>query len=208
MSRRGFSLLELFVVIAILLIVAAILFPVFTRTHPGNAGRSVCQSNLKQIALGMKAYAQDYDEKYPLLRGNAIPNDPGYGWAGAIQSYIKSTQILQCPRDSHSPTNATGSNGFTDYWYNNHLNAAEERYLGYPSNTIMLGDGNDGADVADATYNLASLPPSWVTDPSKPAFRHLDGANYAFADGHVRWLKPVVPVIAPVSNDVFTFAVK
>ncbi|MBC8104296.1 MAG: DUF1559 domain-containing protein, partial [Cytophagales bacterium] len=61
-SRAGFTLIELLVVIAIIAILAAILFPVFARARE-NARRASCQSNLKQIGLGLIQYSQDYDEK-------------------------------------------------------------------------------------------------------------------------------------------------
>ena len=50
--------------IAIIAILAAILFSVFARARE-NARRSSWQSNLKQIGLEMLHYTQDYDEKYP-----------------------------------------------------------------------------------------------------------------------------------------------
>ncbi|MBZ0172326.1 MAG: DUF1559 domain-containing protein, partial [Phycisphaerales bacterium] len=64
-SRRlAFTLIELLVVIAIIAILAAILFPVFARARE-KARQSSCASNLKQLALGLMQYAQDYDETYP-----------------------------------------------------------------------------------------------------------------------------------------------
>ena len=48
--KKGFTLIELLIVIAIIAILAAILFPVFGRARE-NARRASCQSNLKQIAL-------------------------------------------------------------------------------------------------------------------------------------------------------------
>src|SRR5687767_11769376 len=91
--KSGFTLIELLVVIAIIAILAAILFPVFARARE-NARRSSCQSNLKQIGLGLMQYTQDYDEAYPL-------RDAGHGhWRQLIQPYIKSTQLFQCPSNS------------------------------------------------------------------------------------------------------------
>ena len=60
--RKGFTLIELLVVIAIIAILAAILFPVFAKARE-KARQTSCLSNVKQIALGMLMYAQDYDER-------------------------------------------------------------------------------------------------------------------------------------------------
>ncbi len=65
MSRRGFTLIELLVVIAIIAILAAILFPVFAQAR--ESARTIsCLSNMKQLGLGVKMYAQDFDEKFPM----------------------------------------------------------------------------------------------------------------------------------------------
>jgi prepilin-type N-terminal cleavage/methylation domain-containing protein len=57
---RGSTLIELLVVIAIIAILAAILFPVFPRARE-KARQASCQSNLKQLALGMRMYVDDHD---------------------------------------------------------------------------------------------------------------------------------------------------
>jgi prepilin-type N-terminal cleavage/methylation domain-containing protein len=95
--KSAFTLIELLVVIAIIAILASILFPVFGRARE-NARRSSCQSNLKQIGLGIMQYTQDYDERYPSgLASPLSPDRRGIGWAGATYPYIKSTQIFVCP---------------------------------------------------------------------------------------------------------------
>src|SRR5690606_6779733 len=77
-AKRGFTLIELLVVIAIIAILAAILFPVFARARE-NARRASCQSNLKQIGLGLMQYTQDYDERLPagFLTNTGVPYPDG-----------------------------------------------------------------------------------------------------------------------------------
>jgi prepilin-type N-terminal cleavage/methylation domain-containing protein/prepilin-type processing-associated H-X9-DG protein len=73
-TRSAFTLIELLVVIAIIAILAAILFPVFAQAR--EQARSIsCLSNMKQLGLAFKMYAQDYDEWYPM--GN---DDKPYNW--------------------------------------------------------------------------------------------------------------------------------
>ena len=111
----GFTLIELLVVVAIIALLAAILFPVFARARE-NARRASCQSNMKQ--LGFTQYLQDYDEFYPVgvFTGNTDSSgcdtanpygNRGYGWAGQIYPYVKSQQIYTCPSDPFS-SNANG----------------------------------------------------------------------------------------------------
>ncbi len=103
-GKNGFTLIELLVVIAIIAILAAILFPVFGRARE-NARRSSCQSNLKQIGLGITQYAQDYDETLPpAFFQNATTF---FGWDTLTAAYMGSKVqkggsegIFKCPSDS------------------------------------------------------------------------------------------------------------
>ena len=102
----AFTLIELLVVIAIIAILAAILFPVFARARE-NARRSSCQSNLKQIGLGIAQYTQDYDERFPYgINVTFSPTSNNWGlndgllWPQIVQPYVKSIQVFACPSDS------------------------------------------------------------------------------------------------------------
>jgi prepilin-type processing-associated H-X9-DG protein len=93
------------VVIAIIALLAAILFPVFARARE-NARRSSCQNNLKQLGVGFAQYIQDYDGRYPHAQdsiggGTASrtypTDDPAYLWPLNFEPYIKNRQVYQCP---------------------------------------------------------------------------------------------------------------
>jgi len=63
-KRRGFTLIELLVVIAIIGILAAMVFPVFARARE-SARKSVCLSNVKNIALAVNMYLADNNDTLP-----------------------------------------------------------------------------------------------------------------------------------------------
>jgi prepilin-type N-terminal cleavage/methylation domain-containing protein/prepilin-type processing-associated H-X9-DG protein len=105
--RKGFTLIELLVVIAIIAILAAILFPVFAQARE-SARKASCQSNLKQLGLGLQMYTQDYDETYPppvITQKGLVPPggwwfDASFGywfWPQIAQSYVKNFGVFRCP---------------------------------------------------------------------------------------------------------------
>jgi len=178
--------------------------------------RSQCQSNLKQIALAVKQYTTDYDNRFPLVAVNPPPSPAAgvpYGWADALQPYLKSAQIYQCAKEgSTSRRGFPLENGYTDYYYNAKLNVTfdwapgrivgtNEAALSEAANTILGGEGTNG----DARYARTDRETAGGAD-----VRHLGGANYMFTDGHVKWLYPdaVKPASIPVSDKVYSHATR
>jgi prepilin-type processing-associated H-X9-DG protein len=135
-------------------------------------------------------YSQDYNEKLPpvIFPGKTV------GWANGLQPYLKNTQIFQCPNEKNPPQNISNPNepGFTDFWFNNNIAGLQDKKLKDVEHLIMLGDGDGGSPESTASYAISRFPSSWLQSSESPIKRHLEGANYEFADGHLKWLKPDV----------------
>jgi type II secretory pathway pseudopilin PulG len=103
------------VVIAIIAILAAILFPVFAAARE-KARQTTCASNLKQLGLAFVQYQQDYDELSPLTNGCL-----GIRWANPLYTYVKSVAVFDCPDDPTKPPTTNVGDGNAGYYYNSNL---------------------------------------------------------------------------------------
>lgn len=100
MSRRGFTLMELIVSIAVLAILAALTFPVFTGIRERGKA-SQCVSNLHQIGMGMSSYLADWDNRYPwaasdilVVRAHLRPT-----LRQTLAAHVPEKAFWQCPSD-------------------------------------------------------------------------------------------------------------
>ena len=193
--RAGFTLIELLVVIAVIAILAAILFPVFARARE-NARRSSCQSNLKQVGIAMMQYLQDNDERYMVADHEGTP--PAYPWFAPLQPYIKSEQVFRCPSLSETFT-APATKPSSDYIINGFFShGSHQAQFGQTAQQIMIAERKEGEEVLDYHPWASDGGPEWDNIGQD---RHLEGANYLFADGHVKWLKWENTLIPATLND-------
>jgi prepilin-type N-terminal cleavage/methylation domain-containing protein/prepilin-type processing-associated H-X9-DG protein len=201
MRRAGFTLIELLVVIAIIAILAAILFPVFARARE-KARQASCQSNLKQYALAQIMYMSDYDGTIARPRGYYDANGNLVDWEYIMLPYTKNWQLGSCP--SFGPrrgsgcaagdwTNVPGAGNLggiiCGYGFNDPLYGTMEAQIQAPAETIMITDSDCKTLPHDGRINFAGEPyPSdyWHIGVRRT---HNDGANFAFCDGHVKWMK-------------------
>ena len=188
----GFTLIEILVVISIIAILAAILFPAFARARE-NARRASCQSNLKQIGLGFTQYLQDYDERYPML-DNHIK-----GWAQQLDPYLKSTQLFACPSDAGSDVSMSNNGGQIPASYAVNVRIVKPEYtdpkfetyssvaLNAPSQKILAGE-NGSSDSGMGWYDWYTAD-KWNEVAGNGFKGHLGTGNFLFADGHVKALR-------------------
>lgn len=216
MKNRGFTKVEVVLVLAVSGVAAMLLLPVFAQT-PQQAPpqddvdqQSQCLSNLKKVALGLLLYNQDYDEWYPPA---ASGSSRGHGWADLLYpDYVKERSAFSCPTEKRAQSSNPRQPGYTDYWYNRNFAGKNIAVVGMDGSTLpsaqtlMLGDGDGAYAASNARYSLNALPQSWLNLAESPARRHRDGANYAFPDGHVKWLLPNQVVASSSKEDVYGFA--
>jgi prepilin-type processing-associated H-X9-DG protein len=149
--------------------------------------------------------------------GPQNPNKPENYWFGKLQPYLKSTQIFLCPSDvPYSSTYNPAGKTFESYtvgswwcntvsygWNYNGLTLAASplgnlyTYGGLSlaavdntSEVVMMADnGGKATNIPHYVISCREGTPSDDTKTSAPTAIHLDGANFAFVDGHVKWNK-------------------
>ena len=110
-------------------------------------------------------------------KGGAIP----------FSLYVKSYQILKCPSGARSDGNyQPGIGGYTtvnDYAYNPNISGLKTSVFTFTTSTLVLGPMGDN-------YNSGGLASQRGYPNPVAEQKHLEGDNYLFADGHVKWVKP------------------
>ncbi|MCS7263596.1 MAG: prepilin-type N-terminal cleavage/methylation domain-containing protein [Armatimonadetes bacterium] len=110
MRNRGFTLIELLVVVAVIAVLAGLLFPIFVAVRE-KARQTQCISNLNQIDKAFALYANDQDEMLPYRPTDLTGHPGGAGvsptgtwpplvippWTAQVEGYIKNRQIFVCP---------------------------------------------------------------------------------------------------------------
>jgi len=201
-TDRGFTLVELLVVIAVLAILLAIIVPV-TAKGIAKAERIACMNNLRNFTIAAIAYSSENEGRlvhsYP---GNSAINWVGTGnttqslESGALWKYTGSHSMFRCPSVPAELTQIRSQN--RHYSPNNYLHGAGW-YPGIaytlssvpqPSRTIYFLEEPDprGANLGSWVMRLTS--PAWV-DPI--GYWHSNGSNFSFVDGHAeywRWEDP------------------
>jgi prepilin-type processing-associated H-X9-DG protein len=186
------------VVIAIIAILAAILFPVFAQARE-KARQTSCLSNTRQYATATLMYVQDYDEAFPMsayMNGTCVAT---FYWA--VAPYVKNDQITQCPSEPKainlvSATGAPCQNTppFTSYAINHMVfvngfapNAASPSLaaISRPVETFMAYDGNVAFN--SQFNNQLQLVQA----------RHNEVFNANFVDGHSKAVKGNLNGTAP-----------
>ena len=168
--RSGFTLIELLIVIAIITLLAAILFPVFSRARESGR-RTSCASNLKQIGLGLMQYVEDYDGILPAdwIGPGLAPSYDTYDintateWMDMIQPYVKSTQVFDCPSGPVANRYQRGASAnYGSYSMNHTYYEAGDDYIAPMSDYQVLSPPRQG--MVNSALIAAPTTTVWIAE--------------------------------------------
>lgn len=224
---QGFTLIEVLVVLAVVSILAAIIASGVWQARQ-KVRQTNCASNLRQISVALQMYVADDDGVYP-PDVDAVMDAQDHAshshiWLDFLKPYLGG-DYFYCPSRSLPGVFAKNEwhHYLTGYACNVRLSrivpqgrkhfsiGRPETALHFPSLTVAIFDARTGIfsinkpdtaanwETADVTYSeyldLIKAQPEGAT-------RHGGGANYAFADGHVRWYRPTQLSVTRRSDDV------
>lgn len=116
-SERGFTLLELLIVTAIVALLVAVLFPVYRPSHC-SARQENCSSNLRQLATALLMYTEDYGGRMPPHA--YLSPGPETALPALLAPYLKNNEVWHCPSDLDPQNRFDGRpvDGGVSYGYN------------------------------------------------------------------------------------------
>jgi len=207
-GRAGFTLIEILCVIAIIAVLAALLFPMYDQAQK-RAHVTHCINNLKQLGSALQQYMADNDGRVPPI--SPYHFDPP-NWCGtekifgntviekgSLWPYTRNKDLYLCPQDRGQE--ATGLKKVYDvevrkayplsYSMNGELcrrvsgistwrNIKVDAEVKRPSEVMML--------IHELRTSINDGLFLWLGNGDVPGNVHNFGTTLSYCDGHARWI--------------------
>lgn len=203
--QRAFTLIELLVVVAIIALLIAVLIPSLARARE-RSKRAVCFSNLRQIAIGMRSYAHEYEDRVPLVFGNSKQYNQDFWYGGSLADLTTYPSRYRGQGILYQLRIVTDHKGFRC------PSATDDRFVlgtakcpwppvvgtstesAYGVRPVVLASYSQATYVTGyrnwprfLTLNNSAIVADHVLDLSLRN-RHVDGVNVAYTDGSAEFI--------------------
>jgi prepilin-type processing-associated H-X9-DG protein len=178
-TLAGFSLIELLVVLALLIILTTMMWGFGSESRQHSAQRA-CRQSLEKIYVALQIYANDFSGRLPANTNARTSEEP---LSLLVPHYTVDTSIFICPggKDSALPAGVPFANRKISYAYyvGERLGDAQQPLMSdWQINTQPKRTG-------DVAFSTTGKPPG--------NNHHKYGGNFLFADGHAELSPPQVP---------------
>lgn len=198
-KRRGFTLVELLVVVSIVALLVSILLPTL-RGARAQAKRAACSGHLKQIGVALTAYLFDYNDRFPYasympsIGPEPLETEEPIYIAKVLERYVgHQEQVFRCPADLPGRTKRKEPNTGLSYFESEKISYEYHIFdrRAHPE-MILLG----GRSIEEAVALLSRRHPDrpiavnavWLMRD----YNNIHGKagtpgarRYLFVDGHV-----------------------
>ncbi|HET6247900.1 MAG TPA: prepilin-type N-terminal cleavage/methylation domain-containing protein [Tepidisphaeraceae bacterium] len=195
-SHRGFTLIEILVVITIVVVLLALLLPVVSAARE-NARRASCLSNVRQLTAAWLAYSITNNSDLVSANTGGPPDWVTAGNLdanisnGLLYSYVNNCNTYRCPSDSNLINDRT----YSINCVLNGENYAPKTFTHltqviHPSDTFVFVEEFDTRGFNENSFAVVKPGSNWVDYPAK---LHHNGYTISFADGHALYHQYVDP---------------
>jgi len=187
-AESGFSLVELFIVLALLIILSTIMWGFTSESHQ-HAMQRACQQNLEKIYVALQIYANDFGGKLPENTNATRSEEP---LSLLVPRYTADTSIFICPGSEESPlpSGVPFANRTISYAYymGQRLGDAQQPLMSdWQVNTLSKQAG-------DLVFSATGKP------PGNNHYKY--GGNILFCDGHAEMTPPRLSFPLVTTNGV------